>query len=102
MKRADAPSSTIDLSSYSSTFGVESSSSTSSAFTDTVTVPSSAMVVVAVAGVPTVAVPMAVSASVRVTDRISPGSSRLSVSVAMAMVPLELGFVIVSRPLGAV
>ena len=81
---------------------VSSLSSTSSAFTDTVTVPSSAMVVIAVSGVPTVAFPMAVAASVRVTDRVSPGSNRLSGSVAMAMVPLRLGFAIVSEPVAPV
>ena len=79
-----------------------SSSSTSSFRTDTVTVPFSAMVVVAVAGVPTLAVPVAVVAAVRVTDNVSPGSSTSSVSVAIEMVPLASGVLMVSKPFGAV
>ena len=80
------PSSTADSSS-----GVFPSSSTS-VCTDTITVPFSAMVVVAVAGVPTAAVPLSVVASVSVTDSVSPGSrTSVGLSVAIAIDAARIG-----------
>ena len=101
-KLAVSPSSTFDLSSVSSTFGVWASSSTSTGPTDTVSVPCSPIVVVTFAVSSTFTVRVAVVADISFNTTVSPGSCTSSVSVPIVIVPLLWPAAIVSFPLGAV
>ena len=90
----------MDLSSYSFTSCVDSSSSTITALIDTVTEPSSRIVVLAAVSL-TVTVLDAVLAEDSVTSSVSPGSTTSSVLVAMVIVPLAAPDVIVRLPPGS-
>ena len=80
---------------------VPSATVAASAATETVTMPGSAIAVVA-AVVLYSAVPAAVLASVSVTINVSPESSTLSEVVWIVIVPLDSPAVMVNEPLGAV